>query len=527
MSSPRTFRVRVFGTVAAAAVCPVVLAACQPIGPLPTTPADASPPEVTASSSPDVTATSPAPPSPTDTVPSASSGGPSQPVSDDTCDVVAFEAETLAVSGGWSVRQDTAASGGAYITWEGLGREQNNSRPADVLETTVTITRPGTYRFTWAMRQPDGVASDRGNDSWLNVPEAARFGPVNGGSYPGFVKVYGNSKGRFAYSATADVNHNRTPIAIEFARAGDYVVQIAGRSHGHQIDRVVLHHESVPRDEAVAAGACEKSGTPAPAAPTTATPASPASPANGAPSGTPLGGDALLDPAADLLSLHYDHAPDKDDGHATVAGREVTTDLGIDPHVVSGAYGENRRQYNPGAEAVMAATWGSGWVDAHGDWPGAVTATADVWQATLAAGGDVWVAEGGQSDFTADVVRELLRREAGLDPKRVHVVQHSDWNERMTTDADLQYVKDRTDYIRIEDGNDPNATADLDVTRGMTAFVRDARAGDFGAAWTAACDYYDCGRILDFSDTVELLHIVGVGTDEVATVDDFADRFIR
>ena len=47
----------------------------------------------------------------------------------------------------------------------------------------------------------------------------------------------------------------------------------------------------------------------------------------------------------DLISLHYDHAPDRDDGHATVAALEVVTALGIQPHVVSGAYGNNRALY--------------------------------------------------------------------------------------------------------------------------------------------------------------------------------------
>ena len=41
----------------------------------------------------------------------------------------------------------------------------------------------------------------------------------------------------------------------------------------------------------------------------------------------------------DLISLHYDHAPDRDDGHATVAALAVVTARGIIPHVVSGAYG--------------------------------------------------------------------------------------------------------------------------------------------------------------------------------------------
>ena len=34
-------------------------------------------------------------------------------------------------------------------------------------------------------------------------------------------------------------------------------------------------------------------------------------------------------------------------------------------------------------------------------------------------------------------------------------------------------------------------------------------------------------RDLDFSDTVEVLHILGVGVDSVANPDDFAARFME
>ena len=50
----------------------------------------------------------------------------------------------------------------------------------------------------------------------------------------------------------------------------------------------------------------------------------------------------------DLISLHYDHAPDRDDGHATVAALTVVRSLGIQPHVVSGAYGEDNGDLHAG-----------------------------------------------------------------------------------------------------------------------------------------------------------------------------------
>ncbi len=277
---------------------------------------------------------------------------------------------------------------------------------------------------------------------------------------------------------------------------------------------------------------------PSPPEPVRPTPANrkpaprPASPGGSNVSGA-VPGSSAFDPGSDLLSLHHDNAPDRDDGHATVANRTVTGALGITPHVVSGTYGTNSGSYVPASEAVMRAAWGSAWLNAHSNWSGAVAATARRWSAVLATGGDIWVAEGGQSDFTADVIRAVKQRDPGLDTKkRIHVVQHSSWNERKTTASDLSYVRSATDYTKIDDGNDTNRTADLNRTAASSnskndAFVTAARGGRFGSAWAAAFRYYSPQVKLDFSDSVELLYILGIGKDRVATVDDFADEFLR
>ncbi len=466
----------------------------------------------------------PAPPAAPAPAPPPAGGGAAE-----ACGVIAFEAESLDLAGGWRRVEDSGASGGSYITWEGLSREANNNQPADTLSHEIQVSVPGTYRFTWAMRQPSGVESDKANDTWLNVPGADRFGPTSGGSYQGFIKVFGNSTGNFAYRATADVNHNKTDIAIVFGEAGTYTVQIAGRSHGHQIDRVVLYQDSISLDDAVAADACGDGGTaPQPPAAPAQPPAAPAPPADGGGSGVP--GDAPFDAARDLVSLHYDHAPDKDDGHATVAGREVTSHFGITPWVIGGSYGAgNRNTYNSASEQVMTATWGDGWVNAHADWDAAVQRTADRWEQTLRGGGDVWVAEGGQSDLSADVVRELKSRNIPgfASTSDIHIVQHSEWNERMTEDGDLAYVRAETDYSKIEDGNDVNATADLNLEDYRGPFTGAALGGPHAAGWRAAFDYYSPNQRLDFSDTVELLHILGVGKDDVSTINDFAGYFLN
>lgn len=228
----------------------------------------------------------------------------------------------------------------------------------------------------------------------------------------------------------------------------------------------------------------------------------------------------------DLISLHYDHAPDRDDAHAAVAGLMVTSQLRISPIVVSGAYGDgNRQRYNPAAEKVMSATWGNQWTNAHDDWNNSVASTASRWLSTLNQGGDIYVAEGGQSDFTSDVVRDIQGRSSVDTTNRITVVQHSGWNENQANPADLRFVKDNTNYLRIDNGNFSNDTANLNQR--SASFVATARSSRFSEAWEAAFSYLNPNEKLDFSDTVALLHILGIDKTVVATVDDFAVRFFR
>ncbi len=260
----------------------------------------------------------------------------------------------------------------------------------------------------------------------------------------------------------------------------------------------------------------------------------------------------------DLVSLHFDHCADHDDGLATVADRTIAGRMGLSlsrVHVVSGTCGTQPYSFQEDSAAVMDAAWGvDGWLFAGihrtldlNTWRLAVIQTAQVWRDTIEAGGDVWIAEGGQSDFSADVVRELRGiYDRSLTQNRIHLVQHSDWNENYTTsnsldsdgdgepDGDLEYVRSNTHYIRIADGNHPdNGTADLNIPAGQsTATVADfvglaVNHPYYGTMWNAAFDYMDpVSEKLDFSDTVELLHILGIDTSQVEGCADFANLFL-
>ena len=253
---------------------------------------------------------------------------------------------------------------------------------------------------------------------------------------------------------------------------------------------------------------------------TTTTTVSPPTTTEPAPSGD---ASQPFDPERDLLVVTLDFAM-RDDGHAAVATREIATSRELDVLIVAGTAATDSGASVQEYDVVMSAAWGSNWLDATADRAGAVAEAADRWLATIDRGGVVRVGEGGVSDFTADVVRELQRRRPALDTTAtIQVVHHSGRNEDETRSGDLDLVRSDTSYQRIDDGNSANGTADLNGA--SNAFESAALAGAHAGAWTVAFDYRPAAS-LDFSDTVTALHILGVGLDEVADPDGFATAFI-
>jgi hypothetical protein len=116
-----------------------------------------------------------------------------------------------------------------------------------------------------------------------------------------------------------------------------------------------------------------------------------------------------FDAEKDLLSLHYDHADDRDDGQSAAADRTMLQVLNgvewISKHVipVSGAYGKNARLFNPDSDAVMDVCWNDcgGWLAGHDASEAVLSEMTVRWSRTLRAGGHIWVKEGGQSDITS------------------------------------------------------------------------------------------------------------------------------
>ncbi|MGB5320168.1 hypothetical protein, partial [Eudoraea sp.] len=147
---------------------------------------------------------------------------------------------------------------------------------------------------------------------------------------------------------------------------------------------------------------------------------------------------------------------DVDDLHtaaalATLLSNQEYTSLKY--HTVTGTYGIQEGLYVP-PNPLLNLAFGDNWTDAHKDKAAAVEKVKAIALNTLKNDGDIWIAEAGQSDFSAALVKAIQAALPGLNTtERIHIVQHSNWNEEVTSPESLDFVKKNTDYKKIPDGN--------------------------------------------------------------------------
>ncbi len=158
----------------------------------------------------------------------------------------------------------------------------------------------------------------------------------------------------------------------------------------------------------------------------------------------------------DLLLAQFDCKTDVDDLHSVAALATLLSDSAfskINYHAVAGTYGIQEGLYVP-PNPLFQLAFGDNWTDAHENLDAAVVKVKNIIKTTLANQGDIWIADAGQSDFTARLIKAI---QADLPDivisRRIHVVQHSDWNEEVTSPESLEFVKKNADYHKIPDGN--------------------------------------------------------------------------
>lgn len=158
----------------------------------------------------------------------------------------------------------------------------------------------------------------------------------------------------------------------------------------------------------------------------------------------------------DLFLPQFDSKTDVDDIHSVAAVGTLLADSRFSDvryHAVAGAYGIQEGLYVP-ANHLFDMAFGKNWSDAHDDRDKALDEVTQLVFHTLDNGGAVWIADAGQSDFSAAMVRRVKINRPDVDTKtRIHLVQHSEWNQDVTTPADLEFVRKHTAYHKIADGN--------------------------------------------------------------------------
>ncbi len=158
----------------------------------------------------------------------------------------------------------------------------------------------------------------------------------------------------------------------------------------------------------------------------------------------------------DLLLLHYDCKTDVDDLHSVAAFITLSAHIeyaSLSFHAVAGTYGTQEGLYVP-PEPLFELAFGDNWTDAHANFSLASDEVSLIAKRTLDLGGNVWIAEAGQSDFSSEVVKKIQVLLPDVNTtERIHVVQHSDWNEEVTSPESLEFVKQNTTYHKIPDGN--------------------------------------------------------------------------
>jgi len=244
----------------------------------------------------------------------------------------------------------------------------------------------------------------------------------------------------------------------------------------------------------------------------------------------------------DLLLGHFDCKTDVDDLHSVAAFVTLLSNPDFSKvkyHAVAGTYGIQEGLYVP-ANSLFQLAFGDNWTDAHENFEIAVEKVKTIVQKTLAEDGNIWIAEAGQSDFSAALIRAVQIDLPELNvSQRIHVVQHSDWNEKVTSPASLQFVKQHADYQKIADGNAVgNGTPGFRSPefKDWKTKVTNPRlqkiwqlAVELGIKYNGKEDRYNNEAIasggLDFSDLSETCWILGL--QDIKDTAQFFDRYVK
>ena len=166
--------------------------------------------------------------------------------------------------------------------------------------------------------------------------------------------------------------------------------------------------------------------------------------------------DKQFNAEKDLLVMQFDCKTDVDDIHSAAAFKTLLSSpefSAINYFAVAGTYGIQKGLYVP-PNGLFQQAFEDNWTDAHANKTKAVERMKNVALECLQKGGNVWIAEAGQSDFSAELIKAIQKDIPEVNTaERIHIVQHSDWNEEVTSATSLAFVKANSNYHKIPDGN--------------------------------------------------------------------------
>jgi peptidoglycan/xylan/chitin deacetylase (PgdA/CDA1 family) len=245
-----------------------------------------------------------------------------------------------------------------------------------------------------------------------------------------------------------------------------------------------------------------------------------------------------FDTSSNVFVAHFDSKPDVDDLHSIAAVGSLLTlpEMAcVEAIAIAGAYGEQSGEYIS-SPTLFDMAFGENWLDGNGDRAAAVAAQAELFVETIENGGDVWIMVAGQGDIAADALVLAKENAPDLDYKtRLHLVQHSDWNESVTNVDKLALLRAETDYRKIPDGNAQGNGSPGFTSDNGALWERVLADPKVGLTWREAKRLADAKNDLaayvnpsvkaggfDFSDTVEATHIFGL--DDLDDVESFFAR---
>jgi hypothetical protein len=283
-----------------------------------------------------------------------------------------------------------------------------------------------------------------------------------------------------------------------------------------------------------------------------------------------------FDRTKDILICQFDGRPDGDDvmSQAAIGSILMHTDYqDVRSYGVMHAYGKQRADYIHDSAEIFEMVWGKNdgatdytyWAQADKDrapdahYHAAKNRVAEVAKEVLLDGGTVWVAEGGQSDFTSDWAKLLyddpevtayFNENPETLASRVFVIHHADWNIKNTTAGKMNWVKDNLTFVDIPHGNKilpgryTHTTPGYKTERGDTDgyALRDAGESEDNpnqkaqalwsaadrilAPWTSPNSSIVVGG-LDFSDSVIVWWVLDMGPGLMTPLEFFKEFVIN